>query len=98
MKKIIPALLFIFISVAIAFPLNNARAADHGDAPTASNEASADINDVFAFLDPNDNSRVILSITTRGFIVPSEAVNMGIFDPKLVYRFLIEETGDVIAD
>lgn len=98
MKKNIPAMLVIALSLAIACSLNKARAADHGDAPTASNEASADINDVFIFLDPNDNNRVILSITTRGFIVPSEAVNMGIFDPKLIYRFLIEETGDATAD
>jgi Domain of unknown function (DUF4331) len=91
MKKIILPVLF-----AIAF--NVARAADHGDSPTASNDAAADINDVFFFLDPNDNNRVVLSMTTRGFIVPSEAVNMGIFDPKVVYRLLIEETGDVITD
>jgi hypothetical protein len=84
--------------MANAFSVNQARAADHGDSPTASNDPSADINDVFIFLDPNDNNRVVLSITTRGFIVPSEAVNMGIFDPKVVYRFLLEETGDVIAD
>ncbi|MFL6590481.1 MAG: DUF4331 family protein [Chthoniobacterales bacterium] len=75
-----------------------ARAADHGDSPTASNNASADLNDVFFFLDPNDNSRVIIEMTVRGFIVPSEAVNMGIFDPQLVYRFLLEGTGDVIPD
>jgi len=98
MKKTIPAVAGLALSVAIAFSINKASAADHGDAPTASNEASADINDVFAFLDPNDNNKVILAITTRGFIVPSEAVNMGIFDPKLVYRFWIEGTGDVISD
>ena len=78
--------------------LQTLRAADHGDAPTASNNASTDINDVYLFLDPNDNNRVILQLTTRGFIVPSEAVNFGIFDPKLVYRFSIEGTGDVIPD
>jgi hypothetical protein len=78
--------------------LPNIRAADHGDAPTASNNASTDINDVYLFLDPNDNNRVILEITTRGFIVPGEAVNFGIFDPNLVYRFSIEGTGDVIPD
>ncbi|MEY2499631.1 MAG: hypothetical protein QOD12_3187 [Verrucomicrobiota bacterium] len=97
MKKNIPALL-VALSGAVLFSFHSARAADHGDSPTASNNASADLNDVFIFLDPNDNNRVIIEMTTRGFIVPSEAVNMGIFDPKLIYRFLIEGTGDAVAD
>jgi Domain of unknown function (DUF4331) len=83
---------------ALFLSTHGVRAADHGDSPTASNDPSADINDVFLFLDPNDNSRVVMEMTTRGFLVPSEAVNMGIFDPKLVYRLIIEETGDVIPD
>ncbi|MEY2494283.1 MAG: hypothetical protein QOJ45_775 [Verrucomicrobiota bacterium] len=98
MKKSTTALLIATLSGAIFLSIQDGRAADHGDSPTASNNASADLNDVFLFLDPNDNNRVVISMTTRGFIVPSEAVNMGIFDPKLVYRFLLEETGDVIPD
>ena len=98
MKKNIFAVLLLALSGAILLCASNARAADHADSPTASNNASADLNDVYCFLDPNDNNRVIISMTTRGFIVPSEAVNMGIFDPKLIYRFLIESTDDAVAD
>jgi hypothetical protein len=98
MKKNISAVILLAVYSIIFLSYHSARAADHGDSPTASNDASADINDVFFFLDPNDNSRVILCMTTRGFLVPSESVNMGIFDPKVVYRFLIEGTGDVIPD
>lgn len=74
------------------------RAADHGDAPTASNDQAADIADVFAFVDPNDFGRVVLAMTQRGFIVPSEMANFGIFDPNLVYRFNLETTGDTQTD
>ena len=98
MKKNISAVLLAALSGALFVSFHNLRAADHGDGPTASNDASADLNDIFLFLDPNDNSRVVFEITTRGFIVPSEAVNMGIFDPKVVYRFLIEGTGDAVPD
>jgi hypothetical protein len=98
MKKNLSSVLLLALSSAIIFSFTNVRAADHGDSPTASNNASADLNDVFVFLDPNDNSHVIISMTTRGFIVPSEAVNMGIFDPKLIYRFLLESTDDAVAD
>ena len=97
MKKNIAAVIVALFG-GLFFSFHTVRAADHGDSPTASNDAAADLNDVFLFLDPNDNSRVILEMTMHGFIVPSEAVNMGIFDPKLVYRVLIEGTGDAIPD
>ena len=98
MKNKLSALLVAAIGAALFLSIHIAPAADHGDSPTASNNASADLNDVFFFLDPTDNSRVIIEMTTRGFIVPSEAVNMGIFDSQLVYRFALEGTGDTIPD
>lgn len=73
-------------------------AADHGDGPRASNDQAADIADVYFFLDPNDPSMAVIIGTTRGFIVPSEASNFGIFDPDIHYRFEIENTGDSVAD
>jgi hypothetical protein len=74
------------------------NAADHGDAPMASNNQSTDIADVFAFLDPNDNDRLILAMTQRGFIAAGENVNFGIFDQFLKYRFQLETTGDALPD
>jgi hypothetical protein len=62
---------------SFAFAPALVQAADHADGPRASNNASADLADVFFFLDPNDNSNVILELTVRGFIVPGEAANMG---------------------
>lgn len=74
------------------------QAADHGDAPIISNNRAADIGDVYVFLDPNDNDRLVLSMTTQGFIVPGEAVNFSVFDPTLIYRFELETTGNAGAD
>jgi hypothetical protein len=88
-------LLLVLVAFAAA-PFT--RAADHADGPQASNNESADLNDLFFFLDPNDNSRVVLEMTMHGFIVPSEAVNLGIFDPEVTYRLIIEETGDTVPD
>ncbi len=88
-------LLGTILALAAPFALPTAvRAADHGDGPTASNDPACDIADVFFFLDPNDNTKAILIATFRGFIVPSEGVNFGIFDPNVRYRFQIENTGD----
>src|SRR5688572_8544983 len=73
-------------------------AADHGDANNIDNDRGADIADVFLFLDPNDNNRLILIGTLSGFIVPGEAQNFGQFDDLILYRFTIENTGDARAD
>jgi hypothetical protein len=53
---------------------------------------------VYAFLDPNDNSRLILGMTQRGFIAAGENANFGIFDQFLQYRFELETTGDEVPD
>ena len=92
--------LFITILSASVFYLSGhaCRAADHGDAPGIAGDQGADLADVYFFLDPNDNTKVILIGTLRGFIVPGEAVNFGIFDPTVLYRFEFENTGDAVPD
>jgi len=96
-KRITP----VALTLALAFFLTAAPridAADHGDAPIAGNNQSTDIADAFAFLDPNDNSRLILQLTQRGFIAAGENANFGIFDQFLQYRFELETTGDARPD
>src|SRR6478672_10959532 len=73
-------------------------AADHAEAPLVESDQGADIADVYTFLDPNDNSRVILAMDVHGFIVPSENGNLGGFDPNVLFRFNIENTGDAAPD
>src|ERR1041384_5445300 len=74
------------------------RAADHAEAPLVESDQAADIADVYTFLDPNDNSKVILAFDVHGFIVPSENGNLGAFDPNVLFRFNIENTGDAMPD
>lgn len=94
--KIVKTLtLAALLSLTLFTPL---FAADHGDSPAASADEMADLNDVFLFLDPNDNSQLIMEMTVRGFIIPAEATNMAFFDPNVVYRFNIEGTGDATPD
>lgn len=75
-----------------------ARAADHAEAPLVESDQAADIADVYAFLDPNDNSKVILAFDVHGFIVPGENANLGGFDHDVLFRFNIENTGDAKPD
>ncbi len=91
------------LTLAIAFavlfaPLSLIKAADHAESTSVAGDPGADIADVFAFLDPNDNSKVVLAIDVEGFIVPSELLNLSFFSPDVTYRFEIENTGDAVPD
>ncbi|MEO6036160.1 MAG: DUF4331 family protein [Verrucomicrobiota bacterium] len=73
-------------------------ASDHIDAPLVAQDRGSDIADAYAFLDPNDNSKVVLVMSTQGFIVSGEHFGMVIFDHNIRYRFEIENTGDAKPD
>lgn len=77
-------------------PLTNAS--DHIDGPQLAHDHASDINDMYLFLDPNDNSKAVMMMTINPFIISSEAIGQAIFDHNLRYRFEIENTGDAIAD
>ena len=74
------------------------QAADHAEATAVAGDPGADLADVFAFLDPSDNSKVVLAMDVEGFVVPSELLNLSFFAPDVVYRFYIENTGDARPD
>ena len=88
----------VLVFAMVLAPATRLDAADHGDAPLTAHDLGADLNDAFMFLDPNDNTRVIMIMTVHGFIVPGENSNFGIFDPAIRYRFEIENTGDAKSD
>ena len=73
-------------------------ASNHIDSPLTTQDRGANIADHWAFLDPNDNSKVVLILSTQGFIVSSEHFGMAIFDPHQRYRWEIENTGDARPD
>lgn len=102
-RRFIPAgrasLLAGFASVALSLiGVPCLLGSDHIDSPTVAQDRGADIADVYAFLDPNDNSQVVLIASTQGFIVSGEHFGMAIFDHNIRYRFEIENTGDARPD
>src|SRR5262245_16224884 len=76
----------------------SARGADHGDAPIASLDRGSEITDCYSFLDPNDNTQLVVVGAVYGFIVPGEAPNFGAFDSRVRFRFNFEITGDAVSD
>jgi hypothetical protein len=92
------ALAVTMVLAILSTPAPWIDAADHGDAPGVAGDRSADLNDAYLFLDPNDNTRVVMALTAHGFITAPEAVNFGVFDPSIRYRFELETTGDTVPD
>lgn len=92
------ALVVFMILAIMSSPVPLINAADHGDAPTPNQDQATDIGDIYFFLDPNDNSRVIIASDVHGFIVPAENANLGFFDQNVRFHYLIENTGDAKAD
>ncbi len=98
-KKIVFGLLLLTLALAIQLvPIPRMSASDHIDSPIITQDRGSDLADTFAFLDPNDNSRVVLIMSTQGFVVSGEHFGMAIFDHNIRYRFEIENTGDAKPD
>ncbi len=66
-----------------------AHASNHLSSPTAAQDRGANIADHWAFLDPNDNTQLVLILSTQGFIVSSEHFGEVIFDSNIRYRFVL---------
>jgi len=79
-------------------PVTRLEASDHIDSPTLAQDKASDINDMYLFLDPNDNARVVLIMSTNPFLISSEIIGQALFDQNLRYRFEIESTGDARPD
>jgi hypothetical protein len=99
-KKVLTRAALVLTSSALLLvgPRLRVQASDHIDSPTVAQDRGADIADVWAFLDPNDNSKVVLILSTQGFVVSSEHFGEVIFDHNVRYRFEIENTGDAKPD
>lgn len=83
------------LSTWVVAGVDPVRAADHRDAPGISEDGRADINDVYAFVNPN-NGKVVLAMTVNPFSVggtPQVA-----FAPDVLYQFKIDNTGDYKED
>jgi len=100
-KSIGIALAVVLALLILAIPnatVTSTKAADHAEATLVASDPQADLADVYAFLDPTDNSKVILAMDVEGFVVPAELLNLGGFSSEVVFRFEIENTGDAKPD
>jgi hypothetical protein len=94
------ALTALVLTLALAFQLTppQSNASDHIDGPQLAHDHASDINDMYFFLDPNNNSRVVMVMTVNPFLISSEIIGQAIFDHNVRYRFEIENTGNAEPD
>jgi len=95
------ALVALVMMLALAFQLTTpprSNASDHIDGPQLANDHASDINDMYIFLNPNDNTRVVMIMTINPFLISSEIIGQAIFDHNLRYRFEIENNGNAEPD
>ncbi len=100
-KKFLNMIAVILVLLVLSIPNTNItsiKAADHAEAPLVASDPQADIADVYAFLDPTDNTKVVLAMDVEGFVVPAELLNLGGFSSEVTFRFEIENTGDAKPD
>ncbi len=98
-KKFASATLLLMATMLIQLNfVRQTKASDHIDGPQLANDHASDINDMYFFLDPNDNSKVVMVMTINPFLISSEIIGQAIFDHNLRYRFEIENTGDARPD
>ena len=71
-----------------------AMAADHRDGSIAQDQP-ADIADTYAFVNPNDTTKVVLGVTVNPYTVPGVTAS---FSTDLLYQIKIDNDGDFVED
>ena len=83
------ALLVVFLAV----PVGILQGADHRDSPLADEDPAADINDVYAFINPNDPTKLVVAMTVNGFAVPAVRSTYSL-GPDVLYQFKFDNDGN----
>jgi len=71
-----------------------ALASSHREAPAIALDPSADITDFYAFLDPNDSSKVVFLMNVNPLESPGGGPNFHRFDDNVLYSINIDNEGD----
>jgi hypothetical protein len=70
---------------------------DHADTVDNAQKSGQDISDVYVFPSPVDSDNVVLVMNVSPLISPAQ-VAIRRFDPKVLYQFKIDNTGDNVED
>jgi hypothetical protein len=91
---------FLFAAVLAATVVGPSSAwllaSDHADTAEIVNRIGADLTDVFIFPSPTNPDNVVLVLDAHG-LIPGGVTDVS-FDPRVLYQFKIDNTGDNIED
>ena len=77
---------------------NAARASSHSEAPLISQDPRADNTDLYAFVDPNDTSKVTIIANYIPLEAPASGPNFYSFDDNVLYEIKLDQNGDGVPD
>ena len=99
MKRILIALTALTLVASGGFAsLATVQGADHRDSPINQANATADINDVYAFRSATNSNNLVVAISTNPLNVPSDNATRGVYDPTVMYQIHIDRNGDLLDD
>jgi hypothetical protein len=91
--------LLCLTALAVASTLgNNLRASSHREAPLITADPLADNTDLYAFVSPNDPSRVTLIANFIPLEAPYGGPNFFKFDDTVLYEIMIDNDADAVED
>jgi Domain of unknown function (DUF4331) len=96
LRRVLPAL---GVSGALlAGMTTGAEASSHREAPLTSEDPTIDLTDVYAFVSPDDSSKVTLIANVIPFEHPAGGPNFYKFGDDVLYQINVDNNGDAVAD
>jgi hypothetical protein len=81
-------------TLALSALVHTAAASSHREAPAIALDPAADITDFYAFIDPNDTSKVVFIMNVNPLEAPGGGPNFHRFDDNVLYSINIDNEGD----
>jgi hypothetical protein len=88
----------LVLAVAALLAPTAGFSASHREAPITALDQKADITDWFAFVSPENPSRVVLILNVDPFLEPSNGPNYFPFDPNILYEMKIDNDQDGLPE
>jgi hypothetical protein len=103
-KPILAVLALGALALAIVIILSRANgpggasASSHAEAPLISQDPRADNTDLYAFVSPDDTSKVTIIANYIPLEAPASGPNFYSFDDNVLYEIKVDNTGDGVPD
>jgi len=84
----------VFSLLALSLSSTDALASSHREAPGIALDPAADITDFYAFVSPEDSSKIVFIMNVNPLELPNGGPNFHFFDDNVLYEIHIDNEGD----